>query len=218
MRHVFIYSIAACLSVATGAQAYTITNGSFEEPNVPAGVTSLDATGWSFFPAAPTGNWCGGVVSESWTGFGAGAIPDAPDGTQWLWLDQEAGGSFHEVTSQFIGNCEAQNQDIMLGFYLGTTDTKGQANARVEIADPDNGWATIDYIELTTPASQGSAYHTVTFNTGSTTIGHRVYLVLKQVSGGWAMFDQVEIIPDPATLAVVALGGVGLLLRRRRQR
>jgi len=204
--------LCSCLAVAGAAQAYVIEYGSFESPDVTTAITNNEATGWNIVPGS---GYHAGVVDEQFAQWGPGAIPDAPDGSQWLWMDVQ--DTTHAIVHQYVGDCEAQNQDIVLGFYLGTTDVKGQADVRLEIASPDLGWATIDYALFDTPASQGSAYHTCTLNTGSTPTGSKIHLVLKHVSGGWGLVDDVQVIPEPASLTA-AMCGLGLLSACRRRR
>jgi len=193
---------AAAMFLGAARAEYVISYGSFEDPDVTTSITDCEATGWDFFPVS---GYYGGVVDEVWAQWGAGYVPDAPDGTQWLWLDETAGTA--GLCHQYIGDCEAPNQDIRFKFCLGMTDHEGPATLRVELTSAGLGWPTIDYEDFDTPASQGSAYHTCTLNTGSTALGSDLRIVLKHASAvgsGWVFVDNFQILyGSPGTVVLI---------------
>ena len=217
-RHTLSVLPAVVLLFATAASGALIglNNASFENGNNSGFVTNF--TDWS-----EEGN----VYEQP---DGNSNFPDAPDGGSWLLL-YEGDGS--DAVYQQFGSFEA-NEQYDLTFTLGERNDGSAPFEGVIFEVRANGGTTSD----TLLATSGNILPTFTDHTFTDTItltpdqgvvseGTPLYLRIQGGDvGGTSRSDEVvdnlsmteSIIPEPASLLLLGLGGVALLGRRNRRR
>jgi len=151
-------------------------------------------------------------------------------------LDSGVGGTRNFVVNtdrnpaqslgQTITTGDTFNASFMWRDASGWDDTTGRISLVLYYTDNDqiNGTAT-DLVTFTSRASTtNSAYQTETFtSTGfsdSGADGKNLFLRIETESDGYARMDNIYIevasVPEPSSSALLGLGGLALLLRRRR--
>ncbi len=203
---------AALIGAVSGAQAQTVVNGSFEASNpatwpgyanqpgneVP-GWTLSDPAGGGVNPTTDPNQPCCGPGPF---GPGAPGVTPSPDGGNWAFMQ----GAI--TFSQFINDLTA-GQLYQLSYY----DSHRQGDS----GPGDTLTASIAGATLTTTPDLTWNQRTLQFTASSTS--EQLTFTHGLIGGDRSVaFDGVAItlIPEPASLGLLALGGVALLARRRR--
>jgi hypothetical protein len=230
MRRLIIISVlcVALLSAAPVAHANLLTNGSFEDPLVPAGTFTLFATGTAFTGWTATGpaGTNVGIVSGSFVQ--NGVTFQAFDGIQWLDLTGLNSNSTEGV-SQAVAT--TSGHAYQLSYVIGNTTGGGIFGSTSTVNVFLNGVPTFSDTNSNTSASSLNwvpISHTFTASTALTTLlfqngdpgadnsnglDNVVLLDLGPVGGG-------SPTPEPASLMLVVVGfaGLSVALWRRKGR
>ena len=182
------------------AVAAIIADGGFETPDIPNSSFDLSPAGaaWSF-----QGN--SGII-DSPSGYGA---PPPPDGEQ-LALLQVSGTTFLSNFSQTISLPSTGAYSLS---YFDAGRSVGQpGNVAYEVlldSTPIHADATTTgqpFTLTTVPFTAAAGSHVLAFRISP----------LQPSGDNSAFFDDIRIIPEPASLALLTLAGLSLVLGRRR--
>ena len=201
----FLVLVVGLFAGAAWAIPITVENYSFELPNAgkqwcwdgeKAG--STDVPGWSsdttpVDSGVESGYWASGA-DGLWTGFLMGDDPSVYNLTDHI----IAAGQIFTLTIDARDNGGGA-QDFELALYY--------EGSRIEAASK--------VVQLTGDVTEYSLSFTA--NDVPASIGKKIGIELDNVGGGWAGFDYVRLdyIPEPATIALLGIGGLALLRRKR---
>lgn len=216
MRNGWVYSLGLSLSavlVGTAAAAPVVLNSSFEDngPDSPYG--PIDDWTQTPYPSGLGGfDYLSGPSTSSQFPWDNGTVPgegltgqvgfiQVYAGVSTLSLDQNVSGFVvgQTYTLSYVENARAGN----------TPTTEVLVNGTPVV---------LPHLDL--PVGGSNPFHSVTslpFVATATT--EQVTLTVLQTTPNddeTATFDNVSIAPEPASLGVLALGGIGLSMRRRR--
>jgi hypothetical protein len=208
---------------ATSHGALVVINESFESFDAGTGSGSPTAyqypnvTDWTY-SGAPTTPGLLGAISET-----LGTIPLTPHGDNWLLVDsriatQNVYQSLGTISdgdelsiSALIGRpTNAAIADFELGLYRSVSGGGVQMLTAIGLSDP--GVAGL--------AAGATVTATANYTATAADAGETLFVRIGLLSGDaspvdQAVIDDVSVIPEPASLALVALGGLVALRRRR---
>lgn len=213
------------LAVASAHAGIQITNGDFQN-NAPANNVG-DVDSWfNSLPVTPgnwwEGTWYGPTVSPNGTSvMGLGYMWTTPH-----WAYQSIGvndGGLTSLSLQFdVGSFTdaggARNMGVTLSLYQSDGTFVGADNSDIAGA---SGITLIDSVSLTSGSLNPGQYVTLTtaLNLATANGTDPLFLRFVNYSTGtgepWTAIDNLAIVPEPATFALIGLGGLVVLLRRR---
>ncbi|NWK55045.1 PEP-CTERM sorting domain-containing protein [Verrucomicrobiaceae bacterium N1E253] len=221
--------LGSLLSIGSASAANVIVNGSFE--NTTVAITPQAGTAWGDRAAAAglTG-WtlesnnglalANGGTAPFHTGNGSNVPFQTPtDGNTFLTTNADATSIF----SQTINGLSAGTVNVSFDLNRMLAAGSGTFTANVEVFDGNSDAATSLWSETVDVAAQTQE---TWVNTASGTFANsgselfvRVTLV-DQVNGGQIGMDNLVInhtaVPEPSSAALLGLGGLALILRRRK--
>jgi len=201
------------LAGSAGAAAITVANHSFEADDLIDGHDSgALPTGWS-----KSGGAAVGYLDRNSGAYSTAILPtpDNTDGEQLAWSNF---GGFYQVLSDVL---EADTT-YTLTVDVGDRNNTGFPGAVLRLGSGVTFASNLlapTVVSNTTPDANWETWQT-TFTTGAAPAGLddplRVELV--DLGGVQVLFDNVRLnaVPEPATLGMLVIGGVGVLLRRKR--
>ena len=223
-----------CALVGMTQAAITITNGNFET-DAPTDNNTYDVVGWfdKSTEGAQTENywwestWYGPIVSP--TGSSAMGL-SYMGGSNTSWAYQGIGVNDEGLTQLTIGfTCGSftdagadRNIGITLSIYQSDGTFVGADNSEIDGAA---GVTLIDSVDLTTGllAKGETTWLVGTLSLAAANDTGELFLRIgnyapvegePDATGPWGAVDDVQIVPEPVTLALLSLGG--LLIRRKR--
>jgi len=178
------------LALGIGAQANLMTNGDFD---------TGDLTGWW--------TWVPDSETQSITVQSVVAYDSSPN----VLLSSATDGSWQELGQSIV--CTAETLYTLDLVYNST----GWVGAGINLKFMDSGWGYIDYkwIDLLSSSSEGTGEWTPFSATFTAPAGAELVEV-KLTMGGWGSLyaDNVSIVPEPASLVLLGLGGLTLLKKK----
>ena len=227
----------AALAVASAHAGLQIINGNFQN-NAPANNNTYQVDSW--FNSLPDAT---GQANNYWwegTWYGSNPTP-GQDGTSVMglgyffgpnWGYQSIGvndGALSSITIQFdVGSfsdagSNLRNMGITVGLYQSSsfvgvygTDVAGAAGVNlIDTVSLSTGYLSVNQV----------VSESATLNLAAANSTDPLYLRFVNFSpdgslpntgtAPWAAIDNVQIVPEPATFALIGLGGLAVLLRRR---
>lgn len=180
--------LAAGLMLSGSVWANLLTNGDFN-----AG----DLSGWW--------TWVPDSVNQSISIETAYTYDATPNARIWSATD----GAWQEMGQSFA---VADGAAYVLSLVYNATDW---ANAGINLKYWDSSWNYVGYqwITLLTPPNSGQW---TSFVQAFTTPAGAAYAEVKFVMGGWGTLyvDNVSVVPEPASLLMLGLGGLALVRRK----
>jgi len=188
-------SLSVLMALAAASQANFVVNGDFESDPYPAADRTelVTLTGWEIGTA---GNVHGiGKNYNYWTGF---QVRD----TQELDLSEYFNGEgiFQTLNHNLVG----QELTITFDLYTNGTGIPSQSGGA-------NFWMDGQMLGFALGAEERTRY-TYTF----TPSGNSSVIAFGSQLGNMVLLDNVEVVPEPATLTALGMGAAFLLRKRRR--
>ncbi len=196
MKKSISFVVAVVLCLAFSAQAYVVENFSFEDPGDGKHSNWEDVPGWSSdFAAADSGVEEGfGATDGTYTGFIMSGDPSVHQLTDTI---IEAGEEYTLIIDA-KDNWAATTLGMMLYYDL--------VGLRIPLA--------VEFNAVTGDMQEFSI--SIAADDVPSSIGKQIGIEMINVSPGasWIAVDNVRLVPEPATLLLLGLGG--LVARRRR--
>ncbi len=196
------YTIIALAAISGSAFAQTIVNASFENPS--SSSTAERSVGSNYF----TG-WTDGGTGSYQNVINFSGLP-AADGNQWIDLARTGQPSIEQDFATTAGQRYTITFDRGV-WGNGSTKTN---SIRVEVGNLD----TIDVATATDPGMNWVTNSHDFIAAGTST--NLKFTFESQDSGGLAGLDNIRItaapVPEPSSAALLGLGGLALILRRRK--
>ena len=226
---VAISIIALVVSGAAQAELgpITVPNFSFEldengdqlvmgDPYVPVTDVTGDVLAWSEMPGADPGNARPHVrINES--------AVDYPDGICALAIKLETYNDNSITWQMLAGETISAGNEYQLAFATTLLQVASNGDLKASLIYDDEGTLTEIYSETFYPFT-GEDVGTwtevslaFTVPDGAAYIGEDIGIQFKQEWRNWVLVDDVrlDLIPEPMTIALLGLGSLGLLRRRR---
>jgi hypothetical protein len=212
MKKILFLFMAAAL--VTASQAIVVDNFSFEQPDQGkikgwngegvGGTPAVDIPGWaSDIAVADSGvesDWPGSTEGV-YSGFLMGGDPSAWNLTDYV---IQAGDVLTLLVDARDNWTDGGLADFTMSLYY---DVGGIRNtvASVTLVDISQTWTTysLTFAADDVPASIGSQ------------IGIELKNIDTPAGGSWMGMDNVRLVPEPTTMALLGLGALGLLRRRK---
>ncbi len=209
--------LVLALMAGTAQAVLVITNGNFENNAPLSNVTDVDS--W-FDPQATDAAWW----EATWYGPTVSPTKTSVMGLSYMWETENWG-------YQSIGVNDEGLTELELRFDVGSfTDAGGDRDLGVTFSlyqftmpadDVDIAKTLIDSFSLTTGALAAGEYLTLTgtLDLSSANDTDELYLYINnfatETGEPWTAIDNVQIIPEPATMVLLGLGSLALLRRKK---
>lgn len=193
-----LFGVLAFLTLSVQVQANMLTNGDFNSGDLSGWWTWADDADNQNAQIEPAGgyNYDGTANARLWS---ASSVWEMNLG--------------QDVT---IG----ENAPYSLSFVYSArwTDSWGSASVGIDYYDADWAWVGYEWFALYNeepgPNAEGEW---LSYSGDFTTVPETTYLSLKLQAANWTTvyFDNVSLVPEPATLVLFAAGGLAMLRRKR---
>lgn len=184
--------LVLAVGLVASSQANLVSNGGFE---------SGDLTDWWTYPYDASQSVTVQSVTVADGSFSAEMVSGSD--TDWQELGTNAMACDSETT--YTLNLDYNKIDW--------------AGAGIYITYWDSGWTVLDgdWFDITFTSEEGTGTWTP-FSTDFTTVADTAHMEVKVSMGGWGTMyvDNVSVVPEPATLGLIGLGGLLLAGRRRK--
>lgn len=223
-KFILVTAVMLALSAVAQATPVTVANYSFESPVTGSyicfpSIEQQGGAGWTFINWYRTDQWSCGIETMAVDYLD----PSATDGTQ---VGFSNGGAMYQT----LGATVLAGDKITLTVDIGRTSVSGESQ------DPSRVYQVALYFDnppvfgdesniiaqesdiMGTIDMEGWKTVTVTYTAAASDAGKNIGIFL---SGNWTqvVFDNVHMdvtpTPEPATMSLLALGGIGLLIRRK---
>lgn len=214
-------AVLMCISLMSMANALTITNGDFEaDPTQTSNVT-----GWFDTVTANAANWW----ESTWAGPNVSPTGTSVMGLSYMWQQtnwayQSIGVNTEELSElkvrydvgSFTDAGSARDLGVTVSIYASDGAFVGADNLDIST---DPGVTLIDSVSTLYASVAIGSYLTDTITLDLSTAGSsELFILFENFAGNvgepWVAIDNISIVPEPATMILLGLGG--LLLRRRR--
>lgn len=201
-------ALLASAAIATGAQAVTVINGSFEQ--------GAPITGGSDF--LPTGDpsITGWRVLSSGVDYVDSSLWDAAQGSRSVELAGiGSGGVQQRLTNQFI-----VGEQYKMTFSLSVNPFAADGEYRTNVSTSGNGAEIFTYTKTAANSPTNMLYGTYTYFFTATNVSQNIQFRSLGASSLGSVLDNVSIslVPEPANwmLLIAGFGMTGFAMRRRR--
>lgn len=203
-------AVVAMLAITAGADVITVNNHSFEDPTLGDGGWSASITGWNRGGQAGTLNPTSANIDES-TVDGDNVVYQNGGG----WMCQDTGVNFVEgniyTLTVAVARCLTDAGFVSWDITLCKTDWTIAASlvGEIDVGDPENGALTDKVLEYTATADFAGSEIRILLRPDENNPPDTGQLHLDNV--------RLEFVPEPATIVLLGIGGIGVLIRRKRR-